>query len=73
MITTQGINPDGSAVPLTARQKFMYSTPRQRLEAKIIDSRDKTERIAQDILGFSSAEDHLRNEYLIQNFVLGTI
>jgi hypothetical protein len=66
-----GILPDGTYVPLTSRQKIFYKTPLERLQAKIRAARNESYLMTTDIIGFSATEDHLKNEYLIQHFVLG--
>jgi len=67
-----GINPNGLAIQLTFRHRLQYSNHLHRLERKISQCRENTDKIINDLQGFSEAEEHLKNEYLIQKFVLGT-
>ena len=67
-----GVFPNGSAMPLTLRQRLLYSNHLHRLERKISLCRENSIKIIKDLKGFGIAEDHLKNEYLIQKFVLGS-
>jgi hypothetical protein len=66
-----GIYPDGTARPLTLRQRLLFESPYDRLVAKIQSARDRADQMLTDLSGFSDVEDHLKNEYVIQSFILG--
>lgn len=67
------INPDGSAVPLTLRQRLFHKSPLNRLVAKINHAQRQAGRLEADLQSFTDAEDTLKNTYLLQHFVLGTV
>ena len=65
-----GVFPDGSLVPLTARQKLFFGTSLGKLTYKIRKSRLEAEKIAEVVGSFPPWESDLKDTRLIRHFVL---
>jgi hypothetical protein len=61
------INPDGTSVPLTLTQRFLYGSPLSRLEAKINYSKELADMIVSELEDIAPTH---RDRVLLQHFVL---
>ena len=65
-----GVFPDGSDVPLTARQRIFFKDPMSRLQYKIQKARRGSEEIVEVVKSFHSWEGDIKDTRLIRQFIL---
>lgn len=70
IVNQLGVYPNGDAVPLTLRQRFLYSSPHQRLVEKIIRVRKRAADVEEGMTRFLPEEFDFKDAYLMQKFVL---
>lgn len=65
-----GVLPDGSYVPLTARQRLAFRTPEKKLEFKVEKARKRTKEIIEYITHLTPWEEDTKDIALLREFVL---
>ena len=65
-----GVYADGTPVPLTLWQKFMFGNSRGRVESKIKKVRAAAEEIVEDMASFTNSMEDCKDTALIQHFIL---
>ena len=65
-----GIQPDGSFLPLTFRQRLVFNTPLKKLEYKVGKVRLKSKEIIQEIESLKPWESDMKDKKLMRFFIL---
>jgi hypothetical protein len=73
IVNQLGVYPNGDAVPLTLRQRFLYSNPHHRLVNKIIRVRKRAADVEEGMTRFLPEEFDFKDAYLMQKFVLAQL
>ena len=67
------INPDGTFLPLTWRQSWLYHSRQQKLETKITHAKQLSNVIVQEIQNIDASEEAYKDVALIHHFILEQI